>query len=635
MLPRLLTLAAALLAALFAYGAARLAAGPWLLWVLTAALGAAAAAAPRHGLLLAAGLAPLGGAVAALAGLRTSWTEPLLLAVIAGWLLRRTIRREPFDLVAAALAGLLAVVVLTSLLVQCGVAFEVAAPDGASLPRALWAWAIYGRTGLRAPVDPEVQAAVRVLCGLGVFLLAVETGRTHTPSAVSALFLLTAGTAAVAALNVMRLAELALRQGTGFVAAILDVHRTMRISSTVPDLNAVSGLFAVVLPSAAAFARPGARWRQMVGIAALVLVAAGLWLSGSRAGMVGGAAGLLGYGAALVHRRWSRARLAVAAVVLALAVAALVHWYPRAATHAATSDAWLIRRHLAVASLRMARDFPLFGVGIGRFLPESSRYAPPELRRYYKVENAHNQTLQVLGELGGVGVGLFLALIGIGLVPARRRAGADAPDPARTPLVFGLCGFLLATLLMHPLLVAEVSAAFWIALGLARAMRGGPLPGSRHARAAIVVSGLAAAAVLAATPARVTATRNAMNLDGVGVGVSLWHTDPGDGRRYRVARGRASVYLDGSQSRVRLPLRAAGRGTGTIDVTLVMDGRPAGRIAVEPGRWTDLTMVLPVPPAGAPRFRRLDLHWVPAARSSRLEIGRETYPRVESGLPGN
>ena len=630
---RLLTSAAALLAMLLAYGATRLAAGPTSLWVLTAALGAAAAVRPAFGLLILAGFAPLGGAVAALAGLRTSWTEPLALAVLAGWLLRRTVKREAWEPVATGLAALLAVVVLASLLVQGAVAFEVGAPEGASFPGTLLAWATHGRTGLRTPLEPDVSSAVRLLCGLGVFTLAVETGRRQPPVAAAAAILLTLSVSAVAALNVNRLVEVALRSGTGFLPAILELHRSLRISSTVPDVNAVGALFALVLPSAAALAgeRKAAR---MIGGAALVLVAAGLWMSGSRAGMVGGAVALVAYATAVAFRGWTRARIAVGAILLVSLMAALVAWYPRTAAHTSIRDAWLIRKYLAIASVRMARDAPLFGVGIGRFRAESSRFAPSELRRYYADENAHNQALQVLAELGLLGLALFVALAAVSMAPGRRGTAPMRPPGWRTPMICGLCGFLLASLLMHPLLVAEVSAAFWLALGLARAMRASQ-PETPRGRAALALPALAALVVVAAMPARIAGTRASMNLDGAGIGLSSWHTDPESGRRFRSAKGRASVYLDASRARVRLPLRATGEGPPSTVVTLVMDGRPAGQVSLEAGRWTDLAMILPTTDERAPRFRRLDLGWVPTARSSRLDVGRETYTGVQTTPPGN
>jgi hypothetical protein len=140
MLPRFLTLVAALLAAVAAGGATAAGSSSAVVWVVAAAVGLIGAFRPAVGLLLVAAFAPLGGAIAALWRLPASATEPLLLSVVAGWLLRRTAQRESWDAMAAALAGLLAMTVLASLAVQCAVTFQIAAPSGLTLPRASLQW---------------------------------------------------------------------------------------------------------------------------------------------------------------------------------------------------------------------------------------------------------------------------------------------------------------------------------------------------------------------------------------------------------------------------------------------------------------------------------------------------------------
>ena len=75
----------------------------------------------------------------------------------------------------------------------------------------------------------------------------------------------------------------------------------------------------------------------------------------------------------------------------------------------------------------MAREAPLFGIGVGRFFEESARLASPELRRYYSAQNAHNQVIQFLGELGVPGAALFLAVLACSLAPGWR-----GPDPSFT-----------------------------------------------------------------------------------------------------------------------------------------------------------------------------------------------------------
>jgi len=622
MLSRLLTLSAAVLALIAAWGATASTRGAWPVWALAFALGVAAAVRPSAGLLLVAAFAPLGGAISALgAGLRASWADPLVLSVLTGWLLRRTWQRERWDPLAI-LAGLFALVVLTSLVAQCAVTYQVSAPDGLSFPRAMLQWLTFSGTIPGGPIRPGVSAAVSLMGGLGLYVMTADVCRRIPSTSDASIRLLTVGTAAVAALSVSRFVEVVLRQGTAFVPTALHTHTFLRVSSTIPDLNAAGALFALVLPVAVALASgSGARLFWSV---VLVVVSAGLWISGSRAGMLGAAIGVVGYIAVHARRQWSPRRTWTVVSLLVVGATALLLWYPRAAAHGSAHDASVIRQQLAIVGFRMAREAPVFGVGIGRFLEESAHLATPELQVYYRAQNAHNQFIQILGELGLVGAGLFVALLACTLVPAWRQSWAHR-SVAMGALMLGLGGFLVASLLMHPLLLPEVSAAFWLALGLARSTVAVAPVAHEARRIRVFVPALVAIGLLVSMPARITAARNALNINGVGVGLSAWQIDPGDGRRYRVATGRAAIYVDGRGGRLRVPLRASGLDAPTIDVVLLFDGHPAGHMLVQAGRWTELTMLIPPHRHNRPRFLRLDFTWAPPTPRATLEVGRAEY----------
>ena len=471
--------------------------------ILSLVVAASAAVRPSTGLMLVAAFAPLGSAVAALARLRTSWTEPLLLAVLAGWLVRRTLRQERWDSVAVRLAVLFLLVIMTSLLIEAVLAHQLTSLERLSLPGALVeSFAAIGGSQPQGRWAPQLSAASRLAGGLGLFVMTVETCRRSDEAADSSLRLLTLGAAAVATLTVCRFVEIVVRHGGDLLPTAMEFHRTVRISSTIADVNAAGAMFALVLPAAAALSlRPG---RRIVGALALAALVAGLWLTGSRAAMVGGAVALTGYIIMVARRQWTRPQAVVGVGLLGVMLAVLVAWYPRGAAHAAANDAWLIRQYLAVASFRMARESPAFGVGIGRFRTESTRFAPSALQRYYHAENAHNQVLQYLGELGLPGAALFLALLGCSLATGARLWGPHSPPTWFDPVVFGVLGWLLASLLMHPLLVPEASAAFWLVLGLARSAA--PPPTERRARRwEMVGSAAIAIGLLAAAPIRVAA----------------------------------------------------------------------------------------------------------------------------------
>jgi hypothetical protein len=232
--------------------------------------------------------------------------------------------------------------------------------------------------------------------------------------------------------------------------------------------------------------------------------------------------------------------------------------------------------------------------------------------------------MQLLGELGLPGPGFFLALLALSVVPEWRRLGHPSSEPLRAPVVFGLVGFMLASLLQHPLLVPEVSAAFWLALGLARSTVA-VVPVKPVGRLLVSVVALVAIGLAVSIPLRSHSARDALNLEGAGIGLSPWRTDPDDGRRYRVATGHAAIFVDGRGGRLRVPLRARGPEAPTIDVALLLDGNPAGRVLVPAGRWTELAMLIRPHRQNRKRFLRLDFTWAPPTRRVRLDVGRADY----------
>ena len=622
MLTRVLTLSAALLAALTAAGWTTAATGSTLAWMGVALLGLGAFARPAAALLALAALGPLGGAIAALAGWRVSAAEPLAWAVLAGWLAREAWDAGRWDRLAVALAGLMALTVATSLAVQCVVVYQVAAPADLSPARAALGWLTLSSAVPDLPWRPEVERALGLLAGCGLFLMAATVGRRGEATAAGVARMLALGVAGVAVLNANRFVEIALRRGPDFWSAAVEAHQTLRISSTIPDVNAAAALFALVLPLLAAQALSARRMRAL-WIAAGVVVLGALWLTGSRAGMAGGIVGLMAYGGAQAARGGRRRAVAGGLAVTVMAVAALLIWYPRPAVHVAAADAWTIRWELGRVAMRMAGEAPLLGAGIGRFRAESARLATPALRRYYRSENAHNQLAQVVGELGLVGAVLFVALAGSALVPAVRRwIRGDRTDPGLS-LTAGLGGFLLAGLLMHPLLLPEVALAFWIALGLTRAVTAGagdPRPARRpvgRVLAAVAALGLAASVAPRAAQARRTA-----DLEGRSVGLSAWRVDRADGRGYRATRGDSILYVSGLSPQLRLALRAQGGRAVTPAgrVTIVIDGRVAGKFDVATADWTPVAIHIPAAGPGGPRFRRVDLRWSPARAGRALRV---------------
>ena len=122
---------------------------------------------------------------------------------------------------------------------------------------------------------------------------------------------------------------------------------------------------------------------------------------------------------------------------------------------------------MAAATLRMLREHPWGGVGVGQYRRVSPDYMSPLMKSWYPLQNAHNQFLQVAGELGVPGLLVFTVLVSLGVVPVARAAWRSR-DPFDIGLACGVLAFLAASLTMHPLLIPEVAITFWIMLGLCR-----------------------------------------------------------------------------------------------------------------------------------------------------------------------
>jgi O-antigen ligase len=155
-----------------------------------------------------------------------------------------------------------------------------------------------------------------------------------------------------------------------------------------------------------------------------------------------------------------------------------------------------IRVELARTSFRLLGDAPVFGIGIGRFYARSAeQIRDPEVRAIYPRENAHNNFLQILAELGIAGLLAFSAALALALAGVR----GDARVPLHSAgAVAAVCAFLLTCLAGHPLLTPEVSIAYWSVLGALAKAHPGPSNGA--ARVVLLVS---VAALLVTLPWRI------------------------------------------------------------------------------------------------------------------------------------
>jgi O-antigen ligase len=589
----------------------------WVPLVLTA-IAVLAAVRPSEALLVVAALTPVARYTGARWNGGVSWAETIVVAFAAGWLLHLALRPSrpgaPSSLVRPAL--LFAAVVGAAVLVELAV-FQMRLETG-GLASALWEHFtreyFFSSRAFRA-----LHTGALLLEGLILLLAAAEASASIPGFRRRAAMMLAIGASAAAAINLLRLAEVAMRADDP-LTAFGHYLMTQRINVHHADPNAAGSFFAMMLFVAAALAYTAGRTRLAWAASAVVLTF-GLWITGSRAAVLCGVAAaaivpLTRYGGSLRRSAvvWVAAVIIVAGGVLAIAYA------PMRGNQRGLSDALATRSGLASTSFRMLRESPLFGIGLGDFYERSGEFSSPELLRLFPAaihENAHNNYLQIMAEQGLLGLAAFVWTLAAAALPALRRLR----DPDADALAWGLAGgvvtFLLTCVGGHPLLIAAPGFAFWMLLGVAGGASATATSIGNHTVRYVT---LAAVLVIAVSIVpRANAQRRDANLEHVGIGVSGWQMSE-DGVRYRWADGHAILFVPGRTAGCVVKLRSTGEG---VQVELGLDGRAGNVVHVAADRWTDVRMFLPRTNRAA-QFRRLDVRIVSGAADGgdRLMIGR-------------
>ncbi len=173
-------------------------------------------------------------------------------------------------------------------------------------------------------------------------------------------------------------------------------------------------------------------WRRIVGwlndqitqhrivlLYALVVMFGALCLSLSRGGLLSFVVGLICLGVWLANR-WSWPRLIVCGVAVVAVMAAGIAWIdltPLIERFEALTDekqifTWGIRLPIYKATWELSKDFWPFGIGFDAFSAVLPHYQPAEAHsRYFHFLRAHNDFLQLLAEMGVLGV----AIVAVGI----------------------------------------------------------------------------------------------------------------------------------------------------------------------------------------------------------------------------
>jgi O-antigen ligase len=447
------------------------------LTLAAAALALLAAWRPAHALVVLAAFGPLGGALGALSHTPATWTIPLMFATLSGAWCGRAVRGEISTDRRLGIVGLSwAVVVATSLLIL----LASQAPRGLRLTYLANAAVWLVRDFVSDPFRyPGVWAAAIAIGGVGIYLLVADRCRREPALATQLTRMLLVSVGAAGALSAGRLAE-ALLEHRPYIGNPTRPDLVLRMSVVFPDVNAAGALFLMMVPVAVWALTE--RATRALGAVTLTCVVAGLWLASSRTTLVLVPFTLVVFVVLRACRSatgpWRAAAVAMSAIPVAGGVL-LVALHPRTGALGGAIRALEIRREMALVAARMVRADPAFGVGIGQFQARSTEFMSPLVHSWYASENAHNQFLQVAGELGLPGLALFVALVLLGVAPSMGRAVTGEMTPELAAKLAGLGGFVAAAVTMHPLLIPEVALSFWIMLGLTRSAF---LPASRAGR---------------------------------------------------------------------------------------------------------------------------------------------------------
>ena len=140
------------------------------------------------------------------------------------------------------------------------------------------------------------------------------------------------------------------------------------------------------------------------------------------------------------------------------------------------------RYYLLRAGLNMLRQSPFVGVGLGNFYQDLGSFYPPGIVGRKEHEQAHSMYLQLLTELGPLGLVTFA----IPFVKLFARAvRVPALDAMTRAFLLGVLAVLLHSFTDYTLWIAVVSLAFWMCLGVLTVLiedsgKGAPRPQPGH-----------------------------------------------------------------------------------------------------------------------------------------------------------
>jgi hypothetical protein len=574
----------------------------WGPGVVAMALAAIAALRPFEALLILSGLGPFAATILALtrSGSATlNFFEATVLAILLGCAARRAVQPQrlalpaPFASAAATLFSLALASVVTSAIV---IWFE----DSGTPARELLQSFVFRNYLIGSNT---LTSGMLFAEGVALMVIAADACGGDRARQHRMLGMMVIGATAAALLNVLRIFNSAMAQPHPFTAFLVQ-FAAVRVNMHFPDLNAAGSYFALLLFIALGFVREA----PIASYASSLIIAAGLWIAGSRTALAaalatGGVGVLLG---SLTSRRrlmWS------VSVVAFLAMVAFVgwKWYPEG-RNLEGGGALSYRITIGKAAMQLIATHPVFGIGPGNFSEMSGLS-----------NNAHNNYLQIASELGIPTLLVFVSVVALAIRASWREAHQIG---VAWGVTMGLLAYLLTCLAGHPLLVHGAAYPFWMAVGVAASFEG-----YRGSSVRLRWTAIAAILIVVATlPLRVSAAVGEADFEHSSAGFSKWQQQQGDGSRYRWAGGRATFYVAPAARSIRIPLRSGPMAPAIVEVRIYLDGVEANQVILRAGQ--DVTIVrLNLIRRVRTRFARIDLE-------SRIPGEREPLKSVATDAGG-
>jgi O-antigen ligase len=244
------------------------------------------------------------------------------------------------------------------------------------------------------------------------------------------------------------------------------------------------------------------------------------------------------------------------------------------------------REHVLQVAWRMFRAEPVLGIGSGRFAHMFQFYSSDPAAFQWGSLSSHNLYTQLLAEQGVLGLGSFLAVLGVTvgrIVHAQRRLGEVRPVVLF--LLVSLAAWLGYGLLQYTFLLRSMQVYFWLTLGLLVALTL-PLPPPRPGRG-WVVGVLVVVGVAGGFRAHAAAMRPVPR--GFAFGL---HEREADGTRWTRGGAVLEVPVAGRVLRfdVAYPIPETSRRPQRV--TVLVDGSPVRRITLTDPAWK--TVEIPI-----------------------------------------